>query len=133
MGPIKEVVDPSIAFRVRVKPDLEFNGKEPRLGGVLNEKAVWVDESTCIGCRYCANVATNTFVIEQYMGRSRAIRQDGDNQQVIQEAIDTCPVNCIHWVKFEELDDLREQLDALDLQPLGMLPKVPRQIRQRKY
>jgi len=55
------------------------NGYEPVLGGKLTEKAVWVDESRCIGCRYCAYVATNTFIVDEEYGRSRAIRQDGDN------------------------------------------------------
>jgi len=79
-----------------------------------------VDEAVCIGCRYCAHVATNTFVIEPSLGRSRAIRQDGDSTERIQEAIETCPVDCIHWVPFERLNDLRDQLDRQDLQPLGM-------------
>ena len=79
-----------------------------------------MDEAVCIGCRYCAHVATNTFVIEQSLGRSRAIRQDGDSTERIQEAIETCPVDCIHWVPFERLNALREQLDRQDLQPLGM-------------
>ena len=29
----------------------ELTGYEPVLGGELTEKAVWVDESRCIGCR----------------------------------------------------------------------------------
>ena len=79
-----------------------------------------MDEAVCIGCRYCAHVATNTFVIEPSLGRSRAIRQDGDSTERIQEAIETCPVDCIHWVPFERLNDLRDHLDRQDLQPLGM-------------
>ena len=103
--------DPSAAFQAKSEADLQPSGKEPCLGGELREKAVWVDESICIGCRYCAHVATNTFVIEKNLGRSRAIRQDGDAIELIQEAIATCPVNCIHWVPFENLDDLRAELD----------------------
>jgi len=119
-------VDPSSAFRVQAQLEAGPNGREPCLGGKLREKAVWVDESICIGCRYCAHVATNTFVIEKNLGRSRAIRQDGDSTELIQEAIATCPVNCIHWVAFEQLNDLRLELDALDLQDLGKLPQVSR-------
>ena len=122
-------IDPSLAFQVKADSFSEPNGKEPCLGGQLREQAVWVDESICIGCRYCAHVATNTFVIEPNLGRSRAIRQDGDSTELIQEAIGTCPVNCIHWVRFEQLDELRAQLDALDLQDLGKLPQVSRRIR----
>ncbi|KZR77821.1 ferredoxin [Prochlorococcus marinus] len=113
------MIDPSAAFQVSAQLDERANGLEPLLGGQLREKAVWVDEAVCIGCRYCAHVATNTFVIEPTMGRSRAIRQDGDSTERIQEAIATCPVNCIKWVQFEQLDELRAQLAALELLPLG--------------
>ena len=99
------------------------------LGGALRERAVWVDEAVCIGCRYCAHVATNTFAIEPNLGRSRAIRQDGDSSERIQEAIETCPVDCIHWVQFDELPALRRQLDAQELLPLG-LPSPARPRRQ---
>ena len=61
-------------------------------------------------------------------GRSRAIRQDGDSSERIQEAIDTCPVDCIHWVAFEDLDELRDQLACQHLQPLGM----PQAVRKRR-
>ena len=121
--------DPSAAFNVLVeKPDTP-NGCEPRLGGQLRERAVWVDESVCIGCRYCSHVATNTFVIEPFLGRSRVIRQDGDSTQLIQEAIETCPVDCIHWVDFEKLDRLREELEQMNIQPLGFAPKKTRRLK----
>ncbi len=84
-------------------------GDEPVLGGELRQKAVWVEESDCIGCRYCAHVASNTFLMISETGRCRAIRQDGDSVERIQEAIDTCPVDCIHWVDFEHLIDLRQR------------------------
>ncbi|HEY9889477.1 MAG TPA: ferredoxin, partial [Candidatus Obscuribacterales bacterium] len=64
-------------------------GFEPELGGVWRQKGVYVDELICIGCKHCAHVARNTFYIEPDYGRARAIRQDGDSEAVIQEAIDT--------------------------------------------
>ena len=96
------------------------NGLEPLLGGALRQQAVWVDEAVCIGCRYCAHVAANTFALEPYWGRSRAIRQDGDSTERIQEAIDTCPVDCIHWVAYDDLPDLERRLRQQELQPLGL-------------
>jgi ferredoxin len=100
--------DPAIAFQAAPAPAASSGptGKEPLLGGALREKAVWVDEASCIGCRYCAHVACNTFFVEPNRGRSRAIRQDGDSQERLQEAIDTCPVDCIHWIPFEQLPPL---------------------------
>ena len=108
------------------KVNIELTGFEPVLGGALAEKAIWVDESACIGCRYCAHVATNTFIVDEDHGRSRAIRQDGDSLDIMQEAIDTCPVDCIHWVDFEELDKLEASLNRDMFQSLGKLPRVNR-------
>ncbi|MFM1901439.1 MAG: hypothetical protein RLZZ216_2015 [Cyanobacteriota bacterium] len=121
--------DPSAAYRATVDCGDQRSGDEPLLGGSLRERAVWVDEAVCIGCRYCAHVASNTFAIEPRLGRSRAIRQDGDSTERIQEAIETCPVDCIHWVGFEELDGLRARLEATELLPLG-LPSPARPRRQ---
>lgn len=84
-------------------------GFEPELGGQLRQKGVYVDEITCIGCKHCAHVARNTFYIEPDYGRSRVYRQDGDSEDIIQEAIDTCPVDCIHWVDYTELKQLEAE------------------------
>jgi ferredoxin len=84
-------------------------GLEPELGGLFRQKGVYVDEITCIGCKHCAHVARNTFYIEPDYGRSRVVRQDGDSEELIIEAIDTCPVNCIHWVDYTELKNLEEE------------------------
>lgn len=113
-------LDPALAFRTAVAPESAATGREPVLGGALRQQAVWVDEAVCIGCRYCAHVAGNTFVVEPDWGRSRALRQDGDSTERIQEAIDTCPVDCIHWVPYEQLPALRAQLDEQEIQPLGL-------------
>ncbi|MGB8698321.1 MAG: ferredoxin [Thermosynechococcaceae cyanobacterium] len=82
------------------------SGLEPELGGTYRQRGVYVDEVVCIGCRHCALVARNTFFIEDSYGRSRVFRQDGDPEAVVQEAIDTCPVDCIHWVDYTQLKRL---------------------------
>lgn len=87
----------------------ERTGLEPELGGIVRQKGVFVDEITCIGCKHCAHVARNTFYIEPDYGRSRVIRQDGDSEEIIQEAIDTCPVDCIHWVDYAALKKLEDE------------------------
>lgn len=115
--------NPSAAFE-EFEESNHVSGFEPTLGGNLSEKAVWVDEAACIGCRYCVHVATNTFLVDDHHGRSRAIRQNGDNNEIIQEAIDTCPVDCIHWVQFEDLEKLEGSLNRDSFQSLGKLPKI---------
>ncbi|EDX84563.1 hypothetical protein S7335_2260 [Synechococcus sp. PCC 7335] len=81
-------------------------GLEPELGGAFRQNGVYVDEISCIGCTHCAHVARNTFYIEPDYGRARVVRQDGDSEALIQEAIDTCPVDCIHRVDYTELKQL---------------------------
>jgi ferredoxin len=118
--------DPSLAFSVDPARESGRTGDEPVLAGALRQKAVWVDEAVC------AHVACNTFVVETEWGRSRAIRQDGDSSERIQEAIDTCPVDCIHWVPFEQLPSLEEQLRQQEIHPLGLpSPARPRRTLPR--
>ena len=81
-------------------------GLEPELGGNFRQTGVYVDEPVCIGCTHCAHVARNTFYIEPDYGRARVIRQDGDPEELIQEAMDTCPVNCIHQLDYTELREM---------------------------
>ncbi|MBW4478336.1 MAG: ferredoxin [Tolypothrix brevis GSE-NOS-MK-07-07A] len=100
-------LEPELGGLLRDEP--ERSGLEPELGGMLRQKGVYVDEITCIGCLHCAHVARNTFYIEPDYGRSRVIRQEGDTEEIIQEAIDTCPVDCIQWVDYTELRKLEEE------------------------
>jgi ferredoxin len=100
-------LEPELGGILREAP--ERTGFEPELGGTVRQTGVYVDEVTCIGCKHCAHVARNTFYIEPDYGRSRVIRQDGDTAEIIQEAIDTCPVDCIHWLDYTELKKLEAE------------------------
>ena len=117
--------DSLVAFNHFIDSE-NISGFEPVLGGQLCEKALWVDEATCIGCRYCVHVASNTFIVDEDLGRCRVIRQNGDDVDIVQEAIDTCPVDCIHWVDFEDLDKLEKSLNRDMFQSLGKLPRINR-------
>lgn len=98
-------------------------GFEPELGGELRQKGVYVDEVTCIGCKHCAHVAPNTFYIEPENGRSRVFQQDADSEDLVQEAIDTCPVDCIHQVDYTLLQKLEQERRYQEVKPLGF-PRV---------
>jgi len=106
-NPNRSGLEPELGGILRHNPNR--SGYEPELGGLFREKGVYVDELTCIGCKHCTHTAQNTFSIEPEHGRARVIRQDGDTEEVIQEAIDTCPVNCIHWVDYTELKELEAE------------------------
>jgi ferredoxin len=122
--------EPELGGRLRDQP--QRSGLEPELGGTFRQRGVYVDEATCIGCRHCALVARNTFFIEEGYGRSRVFRQDGDAEEVVQEAIDTCPVDCIHWVDYTRLKQLeRERKDQVIVLPGSSTESSSR--RRRKH
>jgi ferredoxin len=109
--------EPELGGIFRDAPDR--SGFEPELGGSDRQHGVYVDEVTCIGCKHCAHVAPNTFYIESDYGRSRVISQDSDPEDLVQEAMDTCPVNCIHWVDYTELKQLEQLRKNQVIKPLG--------------
>ncbi|KAG8086170.1 hypothetical protein GUJ93_ZPchr0010g8569 [Zizania palustris] len=81
---------------------------------------VFVDEFTCIGCKYCANVCPNVFRIEEDFGRSRVYSQSGSTE-LIQEAIDSCPVDCIHWTSAAQLSLLENEMRRMERVNVGLM------------
>ena len=61
-------------------------------------RGVFVDESQCIGCVQCATAAPNTFRVETRFGRARVVDQWADGADAVADAVETCPVRCIHFV-----------------------------------
>jgi ferredoxin len=53
-----------------------------------------VDKEKCIGCGACVAVAANTFKMGDD-GKSEVVNPTGDTQEVIQQAVDGCPVQAI--------------------------------------
>lgn len=82
------------------EPFSAWRGRDPKAagGGEWDQRAVFVDEGTCIGCKNCSACAANTFAMEPDWGRARAFAQWADSEADIQCAIDSCPVDCIAWV-----------------------------------
>ncbi|XP_004505463.1 chaperone protein dnaJ C76, chloroplastic isoform X2 [Cicer arietinum] len=74
---------------------------------------VFVDEFSCIGCKNCANVACDVFGIEEDFGRARVYSQCG-NPESIQQAIDSCPVDCIHWTSAAQLSLLEDEMRRIE-------------------
>ena len=75
----------------------------------VRSQMVYVDEHTCVGCTNCAMIAQSTFFMEAEHGRARVYQQWGDDDETIQVAIETCPVDCIHYVPYDELKSLEIQ------------------------
>jgi ferredoxin len=84
-----------------IKVEIDDASGEP-----VRSQMVYVDEHTCIGCTNCAMIAPSTFFMEDWLGRARVFEQWGDDDETIKIAIETCPVDCIHYVPYDELVSL---------------------------
>lgn len=103
-------MDPDVASHMKLRVDDE--------GKPILLRFVYVDELTCIGCTYCAEVARSTFYMNEDAGRARVFNQHGDEPLVVQEAIDSCPVNCISYVDHEDLVILEQEREGITINPM---------------
>jgi ferredoxin len=59
-------------------------------------REVYVDQDVCIGCGLCVSIIPEVFQLTDN-GVAEAYTQLPGSEDQIQGAIDSCPVNCIHW------------------------------------
>ena len=59
-------------------------------------KKLYVDKSICISCEMCVNTVPGVFRMSED-GLAEVYDPAGASEEEIQDAIDNCPVNCIHW------------------------------------
>jgi ferredoxin len=56
----------------------------------------YVDQDVCIGCELCVTTVPEVFRMTGD-GVAEGYDPKGAATERIQEAMDLCPVNCIHW------------------------------------
>jgi len=59
-------------------------------------KTLVVDQEACISCGLCVEVCPEVFRLND-QDVSEVYNPAGAPEEKIQEAIDSCPVQCIHW------------------------------------
>jgi ferredoxin len=60
-------------------------------------RVVYLVEEECIGCGMCQDVCPEVFKLNEDKNIAEVINPSGGPADLIQEAIDSCPVECIHW------------------------------------
>jgi len=60
-------------------------------------KKVIIDTEECIGCQTCVELCPDVFGFNEDTEKAKVILEKGGPEDCIQEAIDSCPVECIHW------------------------------------
>ncbi len=57
---------------------------------------VYIDEEECIGCGSCEGICPEVFQLNADTGKAIVILPEGGPEDLIDEAIEGCPVSCIH-------------------------------------
>jgi len=60
-------------------------------------KRVYIDEEERIACGTCEEICEEVFRLNEETEKAEVIMPEGGPEELIQEAIDSCPVECIHW------------------------------------
>ncbi len=60
-------------------------------------KKVVIDTEECIGCESCVELCPDVFGFDDEEEKANVILPEGGPEECIDEAIDTCPVECISW------------------------------------
>ncbi|CAM6096578.1 unnamed protein product [Calypogeia fissa] len=97
-----------------------LTGINPFRDTMAERDHAFVDEFTCIGCKNCANTDPKTFGIEEQHGRARVMSQLG-HPALVEIAIQTCPVDCIHWVTAAQLSLLEDEMRIVERVNVGMM------------
>ena len=60
---------------------------------------VVVDEEVCIGCETCTEICPEVFRMDEIKEKAEVIPSEGGSESCIEEAMEACPVSCIHWLE----------------------------------
>ena len=59
-------------------------------------RIAYVVKEECISCGVCVDTVPTVFRFDDDM-KAEVFDPEGDTEASIQEAMDLCPVTCIHW------------------------------------
>jgi ferredoxin len=57
---------------------------------------VYIDEDECIGCGTCEEICPEVFKLNTDTEKAEVIMPDAGPEDLIEEAIDSCPSSCIY-------------------------------------
>lgn len=60
-------------------------------------RTIVIDEEECIGCGTCEEICPEVFKLNDKTDKAEVVDPKGAPEDQIEEAIEACPVECIHW------------------------------------
>jgi len=58
---------------------------------------VIIETDECIGCESCVELCPDVFEFDEESEKAVVILPEGGPKDCIEEAVETCPVECIIW------------------------------------
>jgi len=56
-----------------------------------------IDAEECTGCESCVEICSEAFTFNESEQKAEVSQPEGGEADCIEEAIQTCPMECIHW------------------------------------
>ncbi len=72
--------------------DLKLRGKENDIA-----RRVYIDEDECIGCGSRQEICAEVFKLNEDTEKAEVIKEEGGPEDLIEEAMETWPSECIYW------------------------------------
>ena len=63
----------------------------------MAKRILSIDTEECIACGNCGQVCPKVFRLNEALGHSEVIDPQGAPAEEILDAVEQCPVKCIHW------------------------------------
>ncbi|SFM58871.1 ferredoxin [Thermodesulforhabdus norvegica] len=60
-------------------------------------RRLYLDEDCCVGCGTCAELCPEVFEMDEENEKARLVKPEGGDEDCIEEAIASCPEECIGW------------------------------------
>lgn len=60
-------------------------------------RSVVIETEECIGCESCVELCPEIFGFNEAEEKAFVIDAEIEDEACVDEAIETCPVECIHW------------------------------------
>ena len=60
-------------------------------------KKVVIDDDECVGCQSCVELCPDVFGFNEETEKAEVLQAEGGDEDCIDEAIESCPVECIDW------------------------------------
>ncbi|MBN2398442.1 MAG: ferredoxin [Deltaproteobacteria bacterium] len=60
-------------------------------------RRIYADDEECISCGICEEICEDVFRLNEDTSRVEVIEYEEGPEDLIEEAMESCPVECIYW------------------------------------